>query len=289
MGDGASCARCARAGETLGGAPGSLRPKALTLPGPARVKARATPHPQLWAQRSALSSPPPRQPHHFLNFVLPPLHLPTLPPMYLPGFPSQVQALQFEWAWQNPHRSRYLKQAIAQLKAKRALNGAKGKVLLLHHMLQARPWSVYPLALQVLSSKFEPLLRGCPPLPAHVPSTVGPLDTLDMSGAVDEDEDEGEGEGEVDIETGEDEDGKGWEGEEEDGRGYGTGGSGDEYSGAGGGELPEEPLEEGGSHVPPRASRGGGVLPVHVPREVSLVGDGAPHARWQGAASSSSW
>ena len=47
---------------------------------------------------------------------------------------KQVQALQFEWAWQHPEKSLALREAVADLKStvKRAgLTGAKGKVAFL--------------------------------------------------------------------------------------------------------------------------------------------------------------
>lgn len=44
----------------------------------------------------------------------------------------QVQALQFEWAWQHPEKSKALRDLVAELKGTRksaGITGAKGKVI----------------------------------------------------------------------------------------------------------------------------------------------------------------
>ena len=54
----------------------------------------------------------------------------ALPGQTLPGPAAQVQALQFEWAWQHPDKSKALREAYGSIR-KADLKGARGKV---------RPW-----------------------------------------------------------------------------------------------------------------------------------------------------
>ncbi|MCO5610310.1 hypothetical protein L7F22_064546 [Adiantum nelumboides] len=53
------------------------------------------------------------------------------------GFPSHVNALQFEWAWQHPLKSIAVRDAAKQLKRR----GARGQVLLLFTMLNLPEWN----------------------------------------------------------------------------------------------------------------------------------------------------
>jgi structure-specific endonuclease subunit SLX1 len=71
----------------------------------------------------------------------------------------QVQALQFEWAWQHPTKSKVMR-PVAQRLGSRALYGLKGKVRLLLEMLQQPPWRYYPLTLQFLQPEYHKLQAG---------------------------------------------------------------------------------------------------------------------------------
>lgn len=47
---------------------------------------------------------------------------------------------------------------------------------LLHEMLNVSPWRYYPLSLQILAPEFEKVQQKCLQLPAHMPTTVAPLE-----------------------------------------------------------------------------------------------------------------
>ena len=61
---------------------------------------------------------------------------------YLYGFPSKIAALQFEWAWQHPKKSKKVAPVILN---KRYKSGVFGQLQLLYDMLNIEPWSQYSL------------------------------------------------------------------------------------------------------------------------------------------------
>ncbi len=79
--------------------------------------------------------------------------------LVLYGFTTQVQALQFEWAWQHPEKSKAARVVAAGMK-KSQRYGAKGKVRLLVGMLHESPWCYYPLTLQFMSQEHAQLMAG---------------------------------------------------------------------------------------------------------------------------------
>ena len=91
------------------------------------------------------------------------------------GFPTQTQALQFEWAWQHPEKSLDVRDAAARL-GKKARYGLRGKVALLMEMLNAEPWRYYPLSVQFLSSALAAERGQCAAPPAHMQVTVAPME-----------------------------------------------------------------------------------------------------------------
>ena len=93
------------------------------------------------------------------------------------GFPTQTAALQFEWAWQHPKRSRFLRASPLVVR-----RGVSGKLAILTRMLATPPFVLWPLALHVLDDPIRALLASAkaPRLPGHVEVTVGPIETMAM-------------------------------------------------------------------------------------------------------------
>jgi hypothetical protein len=54
---------------------------------------------------------------------------PWMMQMIIYGFPSKLAALQFEWAWQNPHMSRHLRDPLGKSLFARGRGGMKKNVL----------------------------------------------------------------------------------------------------------------------------------------------------------------
>ncbi|KAK4532464.1 hypothetical protein CCYA_CCYA12G3321 [Cyanidiococcus yangmingshanensis] len=71
--------------------------------------------------------------------------------LYVEGFHSNIQALQFEWQWQHPRKSRALRRAATEHAHGGPLlqaYGVAGRLDVLARLLSIRPWSC--LALQVV-------------------------------------------------------------------------------------------------------------------------------------------
>ena len=101
--------------------------------------------------------------------------------LVLHGFPSQIVALQFEWAWQQPHMSKPVRDAVRAAGLSER-GDASRKVKVLCEMLSVPPWSRYPLTLRWLKPENEGnLLRGCRPLPANVRTAVGSVETIECA------------------------------------------------------------------------------------------------------------
>jgi structure-specific endonuclease subunit SLX1 len=69
------------------------------------------------------------------------------------GFPNEISALRFEWAWQNPERSLRLKHILPQRKGKPYSFPFKFGVLC--EMLRVGPWCRLPLTIRWLKHEYK--------------------------------------------------------------------------------------------------------------------------------------
>ena len=95
--------------------------------------------------------------------------------LFVCGFPSKIAALQFEWAWQNPRKSRLVWQAARALSNVGHPYKLQAKVRILYEMLQLKPWCVHPLRIVHLSSRHLRYVEAAPRAPAHVDCLYGSL------------------------------------------------------------------------------------------------------------------
>uniref|UniRef100_A0A0E0HYD5 Structure-specific endonuclease subunit SLX1 homolog n=1 Tax=Oryza nivara TaxID=4536 RepID=A0A0E0HYD5_ORYNI len=91
------------------------------------------------------------------------------------GFPTNVAALQFEWAWQHPTESLAVRKAAASFKS---LGGVGSKVKLAYTMLNLPSWENLDLTVNFFSTKNTKFAAGCPPLPGHMKMAVCSLKDL---------------------------------------------------------------------------------------------------------------
>ncbi|KAF5197499.1 Structure-specific endonuclease subunit slx1-like protein, partial [Thalictrum thalictroides] len=91
------------------------------------------------------------------------------------GFPTNVSALQFEWAWQNPTESLAVRDAAVGLKS---LSGIVGKIMLAYTMLTLPPWMSLNLTVNFFSTKYMNNAASCPSLPKQMKVQICPMDEL---------------------------------------------------------------------------------------------------------------
>lgn len=72
------------------------------------------------------------------------------------GFPSKRHALQFEWAWQKPHQSRFFKQQnVPGFSGKASEKTVNGKFNVLAVLMQLPPWDSMSLNVNFASAEFK--------------------------------------------------------------------------------------------------------------------------------------
>ncbi|KAL6595126.1 hypothetical protein ACP70R_048229 [Stipagrostis hirtigluma subsp. patula] len=94
------------------------------------------------------------------------------------GFPSNVAALQFEWAWQHPTESLAVRKAASGFKS---LSGVANKIKLAYTMLNLPSWENLNLTVNFFSSKNVKFTAGCPALPSQMKTVVCPMEDLQCS------------------------------------------------------------------------------------------------------------
>uniref|UniRef100_A0A6N2LJ98 Structure-specific endonuclease subunit SLX1 homolog n=1 Tax=Salix viminalis TaxID=40686 RepID=A0A6N2LJ98_SALVM len=91
------------------------------------------------------------------------------------GFPTNVAALQFEWAWQHPTESVAVRQAAAAFKS---FSGVGNKIKLAYTMLNLPSWQSLNIKVNYFSTKYKVHSAGCPTLPKNMKVQICPMNEL---------------------------------------------------------------------------------------------------------------
>ncbi|PPQ98457.1 hypothetical protein CVT24_004135 [Panaeolus cyanescens] len=73
--------------------------------------------------------------------------------MIVHGFPSRLSALQFEWAWQHPHRSRHLRDGDKNIFGNRAARILSKNILIVRNMIALHPFNTWPLHVKLFTEE----------------------------------------------------------------------------------------------------------------------------------------
>eukprot|EP01038_Epipyxis_sp_PR26KG_P008153 gene8153-11034_t len=81
-------------------------------------------------------------------------HRPWIHVAIVSGFPNKIVALQFEWQWQHPYKSRVIRNSFVNKSKSSRISGYKARLEVLHKLLCTPLWQQLRLTVNLLDIKF---------------------------------------------------------------------------------------------------------------------------------------
>ncbi|KAF8198002.1 hypothetical protein BJ912DRAFT_1039597 [Pholiota molesta] len=102
--------------------------------------------------------------------------------MIVHGFPSRLAALQFEWAWQHPHKSRHLRDGDKSLFGPKRTRVMAKNIAIVRAMIARHPFNTWPLHVKLFTEEALQYWNASARIPQVLPLPPGFTCSIELEG-----------------------------------------------------------------------------------------------------------